>query len=141
MKTTIALLALFALVSATSVAVAEDGIPSLLGQWNTESTGGMLLHGKKQGAITHWEPKQKVLKGRIDVTGQDGRFVSGTYTSARGSEKFIGMLSADGKTLYAADMDGIWDVRIVDNDTLEIVYRHVKPTDTVVAIGTGKRQK
>ncbi|EHJ48545.1 hypothetical protein DFW101_2541 [Solidesulfovibrio carbinoliphilus subsp. oakridgensis] len=141
MKTAIALLALFVLVSATSVAVAQDGIPSLLGKWDTESRGGLLLHGKKQGNITHWEPKQKVLKGRIDVTGQDGRFVSGTYTSARGAEKFIGMVSADGKSLYAADLDGIWDARIVDNDTLEIVYRHVKPTDTVVAIGIAKRQK
>lgn len=124
-----------------SVVVAEENIPSLLGKWKTESTGGMMVQGKKQSRTTHWEPKQKTLKGQIEFLNQDGRFVSGTYTSDRASEKFIGMISPDGKNLYASDTDGFWDCKIVDNDTIEVIYRHVKPTDSVVAIGIAKRQK
>jgi hypothetical protein len=141
MKARIACLVMIALFAVASFAFAEENIPSLLGKWKTESVGGMLLHGKKQGSTTHWEPKQKVLLGQIEFLSQDGRFVTGVYTSNRAAEKFIAMLSPDGKTLYAADSDGYWDCRIVDNDTMEVVYRHVKPTDTVVATGIAKRQK
>ncbi|MHC1712892.1 MAG: hypothetical protein AB9872_12175 [Solidesulfovibrio sp.] len=141
MKVWTACIVMMALLAVTSFAFAEENTPSVLGKWKTESTGGMLLHGKKQSSGTHWEPKQKVLHGQIEFLSQDGRFVTGIYTSSRAAEKFIGMLSADGKTIYAADSDGYWDCKIIDNDTFELVYRHVKPTDTVVAIGIAKRQK
>lgn len=141
MKTRIALLLMVAFCAVASLAFAQEKIPSLLGKWQTESIGGMLVHGQSPGPGTHWEPKQKVLKGGFDITTQDGRFVTGVYTSERGSEKFIGMIAADGKHAYMADTDGYWDCTIIDNDTIEQVYRHVKGTDTVVAIGISKRQK
>lgn len=141
MKTTLScvMLAIFLLMS--TLALAADDTPSLVGKWSTESMGGLLLHGKQQGKTTHWEPKQKVLKGQIEFTSQEGRFVTGVYTSGRASEKFIAMLSADGKTLHAVDGDGVWDCVFVDRDTFELVYRHVKATDSVVALGVARRKK
>ncbi len=141
MKIRLSCIVIAALLCMSSVAFAGDNYPSLLGKWTTESIGGMLLHAEKQSDGTHWEPEQKVLKGQIEFSTQDGPFVTGTYTSSRSSEKFIGMISRDGKSLHASDTDGIWDCTIVDNDTIELVYRHVKPTDSVVAIGVAKRQK
>lgn len=128
-------------LSVASLSFAEKKIPSLFGKWKTESTGGMMLNAENQSEVTHWVPEQKVLKGRMEVTSQDGRFISGVYVSDRASEKFIGMITPDGKSFYASDKDGFWDCKIIDNDTFEIVYRHVKPTDSVVAIGMGKREK
>lgn len=131
----------FSFMFVTSFAWADGKIPSMVGKWNVESKGGMMLVAEKESKETHWSPGQKVLKGLIEISSQDDRFVKGTYTSERGAEKFIAMISADGKNMYASDTDGFFDCRIVNKDTLEIVYRHVKPTDSVVAIGVAKRQK
>jgi DNA-binding beta-propeller fold protein YncE len=101
----------------------------------------MMLNAEKEGKETHWAAGQKTLKGQIDITSQDDRFVVGTYTSPRGPEKFIAMITPDGKYLYASDSDGFFDCKIANKDTLEIVYRHVKATDSVVATSVAKRQK
>ncbi len=132
---------LISILSMASLSFAGETIPSLLGNWKTESTGGMMLNAEKQGELTHWAPEQKVLKGKLEVTGQNGRLITGVYVSDRAREQFIGMITPDGKSFYASDKDGFWDCKIIDNDTFEIVYRHVKSTDSVVAIGMGKREK
>lgn len=141
MKTKVALGCLFALILASSIAWAGGKVPSLVGKWSVESSGGMMLNAEKEGKETHWMAGQKTLKGQIEITGQEDRFVVGTYTSPRGSEKFIAMITPDGKYMYASDTDGFFDCKIANKDTLEIVYRHVKATDSVVAIGIAKRQK
>lgn len=136
-----ALACVFILVLTTSAAFADAKVPSLIGKWDVESIGGMMLTADKESKGTHWAPGQQVLKGQLEILSQDGRFVTGTYTSARGSEKFIAMISADGKYMYASDTDGFFDCKIIGKDRLEIIYRHVKPTDSVVAMGTAKKQK
>ena len=141
MKLKVALGFLVILILTASFAWAGGKVPSLLGKWNVESSGGMMLNAEKEGKETHWTAGQKTLKGQIDITSQEDRFVTGTYTSARASEKFIAMITPDGKYMYASDTDGFFDCKIANKDTLEIVYRHVKATDSVVAIGLAKRQK
>ncbi|WP_243438687.1 hypothetical protein [Fundidesulfovibrio soli] len=136
-----ALACMFTLILTTSLAFAGGKTPSLVGKWDVESTGGMMLNGDKESKETHWTHGQSVLKGQLEIISQDGRFVKGTYTSSRGSEKFIAMISPDGKYMYASDTDGFFDCKIVGKDRLEIVYRHVKPTDSVVATSVAKRQK
>ncbi len=124
-----------------SSAYAKDKIPSLVGKWNTESMGGVMVSGERQSKETHWVPDQKILKGLFEIKTQDGRFVTGTYASERGTEPFIGMISADGKWMYASDTDGFMDWKIINKDTMEVLYRHAKPTDSVVAMGIAKRMK
>ncbi|MYL83719.1 hypothetical protein GTA51_11335 [Desulfovibrio aerotolerans] len=141
MKLKVAFGFLFALILTSSIAWAGGKVPSLVGKWNVESSGGMMLNGEKEGKETHWTAGQKALKGQIDITSQEDRFVVGTYTSARGSEKFIAMITPDGKYMYASDTDGFFDCKIANKDKLEIVYRHVKATDSVVATSVAKRQK
>ena len=141
MRCKIAFSFVFALMLTSSIAWAGGKIPSLVGKWDVESSGGMMLNAEKEGKETHWTSGQKVLKGQMDITSQDDRFIVGTYTSARGAEKFIAMISPDGKYMYASDTDGFFDCKIINNNTLETVYRHAKATDSVVAIGVAKRQK
>lgn len=124
------------------LALAADGkIPSLLGKWKSQSVGGMLVHGGGPGEGTHWEGKQTSLEAEVIIETQQGRFISGTFKSKRSSEKFIGMIADDNKTVYFADQDGHFDGKIINRDTIKVVYRHSKATDTVVALGTWKRQK
>ena len=141
MKLKVAFGFFFALILTSSIAWAGGKIPSLVGKWSVESSGGMMLNGEKEGKETHWTAGQKALKGQIDITSQEDRFVVGTFTSARGSEKFIAMITPDGKYMYASDTDGFFDCKVANKDTLEIVYRHVQATDSVVAFSLAKRQK
>lgn len=124
------------------LAMAAGGkVPSLLGKWKCQSVGGMLVHGGGPGEVTHWEGKQTTLEAEVTIETQEGRFISGTFQSKRAPEKFIGMIADDNKTVYFADQDGHFDGKIVNRDTINVVYRHSKATDTVVAIGTWKRQR
>lgn len=141
MKFRMACTFLFSLLLISSFAWAAGKVPDLKGKWDVVSSGGMMTHKEGDNKETHWTPGQKVLKGQIEILQQDDRFVSGVYTSPRGSEKFIAMISADGKFMYASDTDGFFDCRMTGKDSFEIVYRHVKATDSVVALGVAKRQK
>ncbi|MBI5523669.1 MAG: hypothetical protein HY910_13665 [Desulfarculus sp.] len=124
------------------LALGADGkIPSLLGKWKTSSMGGMMLHSSEPGKETHWQAKQTALEAEATIETQDGRFITGFFKSKLATEKFIGMIAEDNKTVYFADLDGFFDAKLVNRDTIKIVYRHSKATDTVVAIGTWKRQK
>jgi len=141
MKSTFSCALVVSLLIISSLAFAEESIPSLLGKWNTESMGGIIIHGKKQSKSTHWNTGQKILNGQIEFLTQEGRFVTGVYKSDRHTEKFIAMISFDGKSLHASDTDGFFDAKLIDSDTMELVYRHVKASDSVIAIATVKRQK
>lgn len=141
MKLKFALGFLVALFLTSSFAWAGGKVPSLVGKWNVETKGGVMLNSDKESSITHWTAGQTVLNGQLEIISQDDRFVKGTYTSQRGSEKIIGMISSDGKFMYSVDVDGFVDWKIVGKDKLEGVYRHAKPSDSVVAIGIAKRQK
>ncbi|WP_043599783.1 hypothetical protein [Solidesulfovibrio magneticus] len=141
MKCTALVATVLSLLLSSSFALAEGKIPSLVGKWDVETKGGVMLNSDKESSITHWTPGQKILNGQLEIISQDDRFVKGTYTSQRGSEKIIGMISSDGKFMYSVDADGFVDWRIVGKDKLEGVYRHAKPSDSVVAIGIAKRQK
>uniref|UniRef100_A0A7C4EKD1 TIGR03067 domain-containing protein n=1 Tax=Fundidesulfovibrio putealis TaxID=270496 RepID=A0A7C4EKD1_9BACT len=141
MKCRVLLAVVVSLLLTASFAWAQGKIPSLTGKWDVESTGGMMQTGQGESKVTHWTPGQAVLKGQLEIVSQDGRFIKGAYTSARGTENFIAMISPDGKMLYASDLDGFFDCKLVGKDRMEIVYRHVKPTDSVVATSVATRRK
>lgn len=121
--------------------LAGQDAPSLVGTWATESQGGVLVRGGAVGKTTHWEMKQTTLKGELAVTEQNGRVLTGTFTSPRHKEPFIAVVGYDGKHIYFADEDGYYDATLIDADTIEMVYRHVTAADTVAAVGVWKRKK
>ena len=69
----------------------------------------------------------------IEVLGQEGRRFWGTTASSTRRERIIGSLAADNRTLHMVDDDGMLDGAVVDNDTLEICYRHANKDSAVVA--------
>jgi hypothetical protein len=119
--------------------IAAPAVPSLVGTWSTKSEGAFMAHGKSAGEFTHWTKGQKTLVGEVRITSQEGRVIRGVFTSKK-TEPFVGVIGMD-KKLYLADQDGTLDGRIVNKNTIEIIYRHVSAKDTVVAVGVWTRKK
>jgi len=140
-KTMTAGLFLLSLLLVASACFAAQDIPALKGVWSTRTEGGVLVWGEKSGKYTHWDKKQTVLEGELEIKEQNGRVLNGEFRSKKGAEPFIGVIGMDNVNVYFGDTDGIFDARIVDPDTMEIVYRHVTAKDTVVAVGVWKRKK
>ena len=59
------------------------------------------------------------------------------------TEKFLAGigLDKDNKTIYFVDEDGFMEGKIIDKDTIQVVYRHVTSFDIVVAVGVWTRKK
>jgi hypothetical protein len=55
------------------------------------------------------------------------------------NESFIAVTGMDNTSLYLADQDGLMDLKIINDDLMTGVYRHVTANDTVVAEGTWTR--
>ena len=119
------------------------GIPNLTGTWNTMSEGSVMFKsGAAPGQWTHHKEVYSTLTGQMLFTKQQGRVLYGTFTSSRGpDENFIGVIGMDNKSAYCADEDGFFDLQIVNNDQINMVYRQVTANDTVVAVGTYTRVK
>lgn len=130
-----------AMVFTMGICFADSGIPNLVGTWNTEVQGGVVLNGAKHSAKTHHRGEFSSLKGEWIVTKQQGRVLRGTFKSPRATEKFVAVIAMDNKSLYYADEDGFLEGQIVNADQINIVYRHSGASDTVVAVGTSIRKK
>ena len=141
MKNMIASVGALCLLFSSATVPAEQGIPSLKGTWVVTSEGGIIVRGDKTGASTHWENNQTKLRAEAEVLTQDGRTLSGVFKSDKAQERFIGVIGRDNASVYIADEDGTLDGKIIDADTIETVYRHVKATDTVAALGVWRRKK
>lgn len=92
------------------------------------------------GEWTHHKDHYSHLTGRAVVTDQQGRVLHGVFTAPMGkNESFIAVIGMDNTSLYLADQDGFMDLKIINDDLMTGVYRHVTANDTVVAEGTWTR--
>lgn len=141
MKKVIVGIVLLAFWVGASLSFAESGIPNLVGTWSVKAEGGVITKGGAAGAKTHHSGEFSTINAEAVVTKQQGRVLHGTFTSPKATESFIAVISMDNKSFFLADEDGIMEGKIVNKDKINIVYRHVTPTDTVVAVGIWTRKK
>lgn len=139
-KITISVIVL-AVVFTMGICFADSDIPNLAGTWTTQAEGGVILKRAKHGAKTHHRGEFSTLKGEWIVTRQQGRVLRGTFKSPRAAEKFVAVIAMDNKSLYYADEDGFLEGQIINQDQINIIYRHSGAKDTVVAVGTMMRKK
>ena len=117
-------LTVLALMLATPLAAAaQDAIPQLKGTW--KGTGKILLFGTTEHLSG--SPQNAVVRDlevTHTVTGQDGRLIWGTTSSANNDSKepFAWALSADNKTILGADTDGYYRITIMSADRIEKCY-------------------
>jgi hypothetical protein len=117
-------------------------IPNLTGTWIVKAEGGSLLKSDAPGRYSHYVTSYNNLTATWIITNQTGRVVQGNFISVTGNnESAVGVISMDNKNLYIADMDGFLDLRIINDDLMTLVYRHVTPNDSVASVGTWTRVK
>ena len=144
MKTlTLAAIAILGTAAAASAQDVADLKGTWSGKWRTVIYGGNPHH---PGAQTVAEPPRiREITFHWEVQGQDGRLLWGRSWSTPGrTEPFAATLTADGKTIIGADMDGSLTGTIAAPDRLELCYTHSGhgPQQSIVAsCGMVQRQR
>jgi hypothetical protein len=128
-------------VSAQSAQIeAQPATPNLIGTWDIKSFGSVMFKSDLPGEWTHHKDRYSNLTAQAIVTDQQGRVLHGIFTAPLGrNESFIAVIGMDNTSLYFADQDGFMDLKIINDDLMIGVYRHITANDTVVAEGTWTR--
>lgn len=88
---------------------AQD-VPDLKGTWAEVGDGGNVV--RQGGPFEHTDPAGNepvfgdTRTWTLDVTRQEGAMFSGSWKSEVRTDPIVGVVSADGKTLYMADDNG-----------------------------------
>lgn len=114
-------------------------IPSLIGDWRVEAEGASLLHGTSYSKTSHHAERFTTFSAIASIEEQVGRRIAGVITSPRHSEKFVGVIGLDGKSLIYVDEDGVFLGKIVSQDLIVYEYNHVHDNESVVASGSYTR--
>ena len=132
--------AIGASLTANQSFASNSPIPNLIGIWKVNTEGATVLHGENYSTKSHHTNQFTTLTAEAVIHKQEGRRVIGVFKSPRYSEKFAGVISVDGKSFAYVDEDGSLDGKIINNNLIEVVYRHISPTESVVASGTYTRK-
>jgi hypothetical protein len=141
MKQAAIMIAIFAFLWGAGTCFADSAIPNMVGTWTVNAEGAVLAKGGAAGAKTHHSGEFSTLTAEAVVTKQQGRVLHGTFKSPKATESFIAVIGPDNKSLYYADEDGTIEGKIINKDRMEVIYRHVTASDTVIGVGTWTRKK
>jgi len=112
---------------ATVRATAETAIPDLRGTWTGESESVVLGRGNPHHAGKRSaEPRLSSVKFTMTIDKQDSRRFSGKFSSARGSETVIAVVSRSG-AIYLVDDDGYSFGTMLAPDRMELCYMLQSP--------------
>jgi hypothetical protein len=114
-------------------AAAQTAIPDLRGIWKGESEsiivgGGNPHHAPGQAD----EPQLRSVPFTLTVDKQDGRRFSGTFSSARSSEKIVAVISRKG-TIFLADDEGYTNGTMLAPNQMELCYLHVSSASRIAS--------
>jgi hypothetical protein len=119
---------LMLLMLAAAPTAAETAIPDFRGTWKGESESIVLDGGNTHHSATQTnEPQLRSVSFTLTIERQDGRRFSGTFSSARGSERVIAVFSRSGAILLADD-DGHTHGTMLAPNRMELCHLHVAPT-------------
>ena len=122
-----------AMLTATTPAVAESVIPDLRGTWKGESETIILGAGNPHHAATPSAvPRFNSVAFTLTIDKQDGRRFSGTFSSARGSEAVIAIMSRTG-TIYMLDDDGYSVATMLAPSRMELCYLMQSPASRIAS--------
>jgi hypothetical protein len=134
---------------ATAVAASAQTPPVLDMKGTWTGTGAAIIDGPTTyhpPGATGTKPSGSYRLREVTYTykidGQDGKRFWGTVSSdAVANERLIGSLSYDGKWIYMVGREGYLDGQVIDNDTIQMCYRHVNATSAIVGCNQMKRVK
>jgi hypothetical protein len=119
------ILTLAVLASATAAA-AQNAIPDLRGTWKGNSESIVLGAGNAHHAATAQAPELRSVPFTWTVDKQDGRRLSGTFSSPRSSSKVVAVISRSG-TILLADTEGFSLGTMLAPDRMELCYLKHSP--------------
>jgi len=103
-------------------AAAESAIPDLRGIWKGESESIVMGAGNAHhSAAPAPGPRLNSITFTMTVDKQDGRRFSGTFTSARGNDAIIAVISRNG-SIYMVDDDGYTVGTMLAPNRIELCY-------------------
>ncbi len=110
---------------AAAPAAAESAIPDLRGTWKGESESIILGAGNPHHAApSSAEPRLNSIPFTATIDKQDGRRFSGTFSSPRGNDKFVAVISRN-NTILLVDDDGYTVGTILASNRMEWCYMHL----------------
>ena len=127
----------FWIVTLTALAAvpsaAETAIPDVRGIWKGASESIVLGTGHPHHpAAQPNEPQLRTVAFTLTIDQQDGRRFSGTFSSARSSEKVIAVISRGGAILLADD-EGYTHGIMLGPNRMELCYLHVSSTARIAS--------
>lgn len=119
-----------AALTAATAAVAQT--PDLRGTWKGESESIITGPGNPHHAATPSPaPRLNSVPFTLTIDKQDGRRISGTFSSTRATDPFIAVISRSG-TIYMVDDDGHTFGTLLAPNRLELCYMMLS-TETRIA--------
>ena len=116
------------LMLAAEPPAAETAIPDFPGTWKGESESIVFEGGNTHHSATQSnEPQLRSVSFTLTIDRQDGRRFSGTFSSARGSERVIAVFSRNGAILLADDDGHTYGTMLAPN-RMELCHLQVAPT-------------
>ena len=129
----LALIVMLAALTAANAAVGQTAIPDLRGTWKGESETIILGAGNPHHAApTPAAPRLNSVAFTLTIDRQDGRRVSGTFASARGSEAVIAVISRSG-AIYLVDDDGYTVGTMLAPNRMELCYMIQSPASRIAS--------
>jgi hypothetical protein len=121
----ITMLAIVVLIT-PHAAFAQSTVPDLRGTWKGESESIVLGGGNAHHSGTAQEPELRSVPFTLTVDKQDGRRVSGTFSSPRSSSKVVAVISRSG-TVLLADTEGFSLGTMLAPDRMDLCYLKHSP--------------
>ena len=116
-----AIVTLTGLITATAV-LSQTAVPDLRGTWKGESETIILGTGNAHHDSTSSPaPRFSSVPFTLAIDKQEGRRFSGTFSSSRGTETVIAVISQSG-TIYMLDDDGYNVANMLAPNRLELCY-------------------
>ena len=114
-------------------AVAQTPIPDLRGTWKGDSETIVMGGGNPHHAATPTpSPRMSTIAFTMTIDKQDGRRFSGMFSSARGNDPIIGVISRGG-TIFVVDDDGYTVGTVLAPNRVEFCYMMLSPAARVAS--------
>jgi hypothetical protein len=126
----------------TGPAIAQTAIPDMKGTWTGDSESIVLGPGNQhhRAETAPAEPRLSSVKFTMVIDKQDGRRFSGKFSSARGTETVIAVISRSGQILLIDD-DGYSIGTMLGPDKVDLCYMQQNPGMRVASCTELTRQK
>ena len=122
-----------AMLATATAALAETAIPDVRGTWKGKSESiiqgaGNPHHASPKAA----SPRFNSIEFTMVVKEQDGRRFSGTFSSARGNDPVIAVISRNG-SIFMVDDDGYTVGTMLAPNRMELCYMQLSPKSRIAS--------